>query len=105
MFYVSITPVCRKTFTYLDRNSRVGVRIKALMPGLRPLEIRSSIFWMIGMEKAAVLPVPVCAQPNKSDPSNTTGMASACMGVGVVYFSFLRAFRIGSISSNCSNVI
>ena len=75
------------------------------MPGLRPLEIRSSIFWMIGMEKAAVLPVPVCAQPNKSDPSNTTGMASACMGVGVVYFSFLRAFRIGSISSNCSNVI
>ena len=48
------------------------------------------------MENAAVLPVPVCAQPNKSNPSNTMGMASACMGVGVVYFLFLRAICIGS---------
>ena len=32
---------------------------------------------------AAVLPVPVWAQPIRSVPLNTIGMASCCMGVGV----------------------
>jgi len=40
---------------------------------------------MIGNVKAAVLPVPVCAQPNKSLPASTIGIDWAWMGVGVVY--------------------
>ena len=34
-----------------------------------------------GSEKAAVLPVPVCAAPMTSWPASTTGMACAWMGV------------------------
>ena len=60
---------------------------------------------MMGMENAAVLPVPVCAHPNKSYPSVTMGMASACMGVGVVYPSCCKAFLIGSIKFKSSNVM
>ena len=65
-------------------NSLVGVSINALIPNL---------FWfgksikccIIGIEKAAVLPVPVCAVPNKSLCSNAGGIACCCIGVGVSY--------------------
>jgi hypothetical protein len=39
---------------------------------------------MIGSEKLAVLPVPVCAAPITSRPASTTGIACAWIGVGVV---------------------
>ena len=38
----------------------------------------------IGSRKAAVLPVPVEAQPIRSRPASTTGIASAWIGVGRV---------------------
>ena len=37
----------------------------------------------MGSAKAAVLPVPVWAQPIKSRPSSTGGMAELWMGEGV----------------------
>ena len=55
-------------------------------------------FWMIGMANAAVLPVPVCAQPRRSNPQRTIGIAFSWIGVGVVYPSSSRAFRIGDMS-------
>ena len=36
----------------------------------------------MGHTKAAVFPVPVCAQAIKSFPDCMTGMASCCIGVG-----------------------
>ena len=39
----------------------------------------------IGKPKAAVFPVPVCAHPNRSRPSNRWGTACIWMGVGLVY--------------------
>jgi hypothetical protein len=35
-----------------------------------------------GMANAAVFPVPVCAQPIKSFPANTSGIDCSCMGWG-----------------------
>ena len=34
------------------------------------------------MQKAAVFPVPVCAEPRISLPSKATGIACDCIGVG-----------------------
>jgi hypothetical protein len=44
-----------------------------------------------GSENAAVLPVPVCAQPSTSRPVKTSGIACAWMGVGRVYPSSASA--------------
>lgn len=55
-------------------------------------------FWMIGIANAAVFPVPVCAQPRRSNPQRTIGIAFSWIGVGVVYPSSSRAFRIGGMS-------
>ena len=57
----------------------------------------------IGIAKAAVLPVPVCAQPNRSLPERTGGIAFSWMGVGLVYPSDSSAVRIGSIKFNSVN--
>ena len=59
-------------------SSRVGVRTRAwtdLSDG--------STCSTIGMPKAAVLPVPVCAWPMKSPPARNGGMARAWTSVGV----------------------
>ena len=40
------------------------------------------MFWRIGSTKAAVLPVPVWAQPTTSRPASTRGMACSWIGVG-----------------------
>ena len=37
---------------------------------------------MMGSEKEAVLPVPVCAQPSKSRPMRTNGIDFSWIGVG-----------------------
>ena len=59
-------------------SSRVGVRISA-RTGWRAGDALvlacGSRRWMIGSEKLAVLPVPVCAAPMTSRPASTTGMA------------------------------
>ena len=60
---------------------------------------------MIGIAKAAVLPVPVCALASISLPSSKTGMACAWIGEGVKYPSCSTASKIGLIMFNCSNVI
>ena len=53
--------------------------------------------WLrIGSAKAAVLPVPVCAMPMTSRLASSSGMVWAWIGVGVTYFSSVRARRIGS---------
>jgi hypothetical protein len=58
-------------------SSRVGVRTSAWIWRLSGL-----IFSMIGMPKAAVLPVPVCAWPTTSRPEATVGIVWAWMGDG-----------------------
>jgi hypothetical protein len=57
----------------------------------------------IGMAKAAVLPVPVWAQPIKSTPFSNSGMALTCIGVASEYPSNFKALRMGSIKFSCSN--
>ena len=42
------------------------------------------------MQKAAVFPVPVCADPKISFPPRTKGIDSTCIGVGILKFIFLR---------------
>ena len=61
-------------------SSLVGARIKprgwlSVVPASRSI---------IGITKAAVLPVPVCAHPSTSRPASPGGMAWAWMGVGSV---------------------
>ena len=62
-------------------NSRVGVTISP----------RTSALFMTfvskGIEKAAVLPVPVCAEPRISLPLNAIGIALCWMAVGVLNLS------------------
>lgn len=67
-------------------NFRVGVRISARM--LRGAPLRwgigaASNCSMMGTAKAAVLPVPVCASPNKSRPVRASGIACSWISVGV----------------------
>ena len=56
--------------------------------GGRPFLERSGVTSLshckAGNAKAAVLPVPVCAHPSRSRPSNNDGIAWAWMGAGVV---------------------
>jgi hypothetical protein len=62
-------------------SSRVGLRISER--GIRALarpEARRSI---IGRTNAAVLPVPVCAIPRRSEPVRMMGIACCWIGVGV----------------------
>ena len=54
----------------------------------------------IGSRNAAVLPVPVEAQPIRSRPARATGMASAWIGVGRVYPMSATASVSAGISSN-----
>ncbi len=80
------------------QSSRVGVRISAWTWALD-----GSIFSTIGMAKAAVLPVPVCAWPIRSSPRRSGGMPRAWTSVGVTkpIFSMARAMVAGtSISPN-----
>ena len=60
-------------------NSRVGAKINVLSELIPDFVI----LFRIGNTKAAVLPVPVCAQAIKSFPDKITGIAISCMGVGV----------------------
>jgi len=61
-------------------SSRVGTITKALMWSSFFLE---SILWITGSKNAAVLPVPVWAEPIMSFPSIIIGMAFSWMGVGL----------------------
>ena len=61
-------------------NSRVGVKTSArigCLAGEAPLLANGNNFCSSGNEKAAVLPVPVCAPAIKSPPANASGMACA----------------------------
>ena len=48
------------------------------------------------MEKAAVLPLPVCAIPNTSLPCKSKGIHSAWIGDGLVKPRSFNALRISS---------
>ena len=59
-------------------NSRVGVTIKAfIFRGALSFPFAIYSCCKIGIAKAAVFPVPVCAQPNKSLPLSTIGIEIA----------------------------
>ena len=77
-------------------SSRVGVRTSAWT-----WELDGSIFSTIGMPKAAVLPVPVCAWPMRSSPRRSGGMARAWTSVGVTkpIDSMARAIVAGTSMS------
>jgi hypothetical protein len=54
--------------------------------------------WSIGNAKAAVLPVPVWAMPQRSRPRITCGIACDWIGVGTVYPSAATAWRMRGAS-------
>ena len=60
---------------------------------------------MMGMANAAVFPVPVCAQPNISFPTNSAGIAFACIGVGLTYHFSSIAINIDTVIYKSLNVI
>ena len=65
----------------------MGVKINArigCLAGEVLLEAKGNNFCKVGSAKAAVLPVPVCAPAIKSLPANASGIACACIGVGVL---------------------
>ena len=82
-------------------SSRVGQTIRAC-GNLSSLLINCKS----GSPKAAVLPVPVWANPIKSlVPCNKTGIAFSCMGVGSVNPNTLIELRRPSSMPSDSNVI
>ena len=63
-------------------SSRVGTRARACVPGFCERGSRRS---RMGMQKAAVLPVPVWAWPIRSMPARALGISPAWIGVGSRY--------------------
>ena len=67
-----------------EASSRVGVSMsERVLLGLISTLFRPKLL-IIGNEKAAVFPVPVCAIPSKSFPLIRTGIHSLWIGVGCV---------------------
>ena len=66
-------------------SSLVGVKIRARigLGQLLAMLVGLAKSCNIGIAKAAVFPVPVCAHPSKSFCANTCGMAASWMGVGL----------------------
>ena len=75
-------PYRAKHSSICSASSRVGVRISARTPLW--LGWLAASRCKMGRAKAAVLPVPVWAQPSRSRPSSTGGMAFCWMGEGAV---------------------
>ena len=75
-------------------SSRVGVSIKVRI-GLGPFFCKGFCDnrCKMGIAKAAVLPVPVWAQPCKSLPFINIGIAFSWIGVGLMYPSPLRSYK------------
>ena len=72
------------TSSIWPHSSRVGVTTRAVGCAFLPSTIIGALmFCRIGSTKAAVLPVPVWAQPTTSRPASTRGMACSWIGVGV----------------------
>ena len=65
-------------------SSRVGVSTSARMGRLPSPSGWAQSRCSIGRAKAAVFPVPVWAQPTRSRPASTGGIAFCWMGEGVV---------------------
>ena len=80
-------------------SSRVGERTTACGP-FPEMSIRSKI----GMPKAAVLPVPVCACPIRSFPVSAVGIAAFWMGVGSSKPISSTAFKISGFTPSSVNV-
>ena len=55
---------------------------------------------MIGMPKAAVLPLPVCAWPMTSRPAIAKGSEPAWMGVAIVYPSSATVFCMATLKAS-----
>ena len=87
------TPMRRISSVTCTHSSRVGVSTSACtcLPD-------GSTFSTMGMPKAAVLPVPVCACPIRSRPARNGPMARAWTSVGATkpIFSMARAMVGGS---------
>jgi hypothetical protein len=82
-------------------NSRVGDNIMAFTP-----DFEKSILLRIGNPKAAVFPVPVCANAIKSSLEELRiGIESSCILVGFVKPSSLTAVNSSGLSPKDSNVI
>ena len=66
-------------------SSRVGLSTRARgWPTFTLPTPGAASFSIIGSRNAAVLPVPVWAQPMRSRPSRIGGIAFSCIGVGTV---------------------
>ena len=74
-------------------SSRVGARISARAVFGRRLSPSAMIFDRIGSAKAAVLPEPVWAMPNRSRPSSCAGMALIWIGFGSMKPAALVALK------------
>ncbi len=73
-------PYARVLFMTCSASSRVGVNTSARSVPGGPDSNRCKM----GSMKAAVFPVPVCADPIRSRPSSAMGIASCWTGVGSI---------------------
>ena len=85
----------------LDRRAVVGFRVRLYI--FVTITIVSRALFMIvpcniGNAKAAVFPLPVSASPIKSCPFRASGIASFCIGVGVLYPKAVHASHSESIT-------
>ena len=65
------------------QSSLLGANISAFTHCRVSVCLELRIFWMTGMEKAAVLPDPVRARTKTSFPSSNSGTARSWINVGV----------------------
>ena len=93
----------KEAFDDLGRELSSGAEHKCSAAARRCARGRPDRRCSMGNAKAAVLPVPVWAMPQRSRPPRTSGMARDWIGVGAVYPSAARARRIGAEVRNRKN--
>jgi hypothetical protein len=99
VFNLQITAIAFKIVTYLhgqltggsQHQSPGGAWSMALQPDEKSL-------CRMGSAKAAVFPVPVWEQPNRSRPSKIGGMAALCMALVFCSPMACRAFAVKELS-------
>ena len=99
-FFISL-PYCSISFVICKQSSRVGERISPCV-----FLVSKSIFCSIGKPKAAVFPVPVCANATKSVLSlSNRGITLLWTSVGVSNPSFSTAFISCALSPRDLKVV
>lgn len=81
-----------KNFETWLQSSLLGANIRAFMHCWLSVCLELRIFWITGIENAAVFPEPVLALTKTSFPSNSNGMAFSWTKVGDSHLNFAIAY-------------